>query len=315
MHFVSKLLPRIPRIATQQLIQIRGFATPVWGKIPTTKNEGSPNQNYDRSAGKNRRGGDGEKGGDVGVGHHSAYEKLASVMPETGKFGSTLRSWIPRETQEERAKRIFRESRDTLLSYETWTYGSYLNYQQKLYELIGGHELKTKVLRRNDPNLEHVLNETRVLEAMTATELKSNYHTVFTPESKLLLAEKAGVSKAFVENVIRMHDMLRADRRWYQILKQFNRRLPTDFLDRQQMAEQDRPMSELELDLIKKNQQKEMHFNMQVKKQTVPRFTHIYTRRRSVGGNRWSTQPPRWFPRWHNKDRGNGMPDHLKYHG
>merc|ERR1719181_1048225 len=81
---------------------------------------------------------------------------------------------------------------------------------------------------------------------MTPVELASNHKRVFTKEAIKLIAEKSGQKEQFVHQVIMEHDILRADRRWYQILQQFDRPLPKTFEDRQFMAEFDRPVSETE---------------------------------------------------------------------
>jgi len=287
---------------------IRPFASTVWGRPVQSSTKGRGPANLPAGTGHFPKQPDGSQ--KEGISHHSAFEQLASYIPETPKM-SDLRSYVPIETQEERVTRIFQESMKMLLSFDRWTYGAYLAYQQRFFELIGGHDLKTKVLRQNDPNIAHVEKETRVLKAMTSAELRSNHHSVFTRETKLLIAEKADVTLHFVDQVIMMHDALRADRRWYQIRQQFNRRLPVDFLDRQQMAEEDRTSSELEKKEMKRQQEVQYWYFTKVQRKKLPRITSQYIRHPSVGGNRWSTQPPRWYPRWPKRD----VPSHMRHHG
>lgn len=77
-----------------------------------------------------------------------------------------------------------------------------------------------------------------------------------------LIAEKSNTTVSFVKQVIMEHDVLRADRRWYQrlggcrrlgrgprILAQFDRRQPTSFEERSFLAEFDRPFSQSEDDM------------------------------------------------------------------
>ena len=53
---------------------------------------------------------------------------------------------------------------------------------------------------------------------MTPVELASNHKSVFDAQAMSLIAEKAKVTVGFVRQVIMEHDVLRADRRWYQRL-------------------------------------------------------------------------------------------------
>merc|ERR1740123_1045443 len=89
------------------------------------------------------------------------------------------------------------------------------------------------------------------------------------------------------------HDILRADRRWYQIRMQFGKPLPETFEDRQWMGEFDRPFSEAEQEY-----QDEMFEEQQLKhkREKPPRLKAIWFRIPTCGGNRWSAKPPRWYP-------------------
>merc|ERR1712072_975537 len=97
--------------------------------------------------------------------------------------------------------------------------------------------------------IQHLEKELKVLEAMTPVEMASNHKSVFTSEAVKLIAEKSGQKETFVLQVIMEHDILRADRRWYKILEQFDRPLPKTFEDRQFYAEFDRPVSETEREI------------------------------------------------------------------
>merc|ERR1719375_1574481 len=118
-------------------------------------------------------------------------------------------------------------------------------YQRKILDLMGAYGWRRKI-QADDPSIQHLEKELRVLEAMTPVELASNHKSVFTKESIKLIAEKSGTKESFVNQVIMEHDILRADRKWYKILEQFNRPVPKTFEDRQYYAEFDRPMSETE---------------------------------------------------------------------
>lgn len=235
--------------------------------------------------------------------HFNALESLASKIPEMPQLNLT--KYLPTESQEEKATRVFSEGVKLLMQPEVWTYGAFLNYQRKMIDLLGGHTWRHKLTQQNDPNIEHLEKETRVLEAMTLPELRSNHYSVFDTESKKMIAEKANATVEFVDQVLMMHDAMRADRRWYKIRQQFGRRLPTDFADRQQMAEMDRPPSQLEKKDMRSRQKKMTEFSRNTK---IPRIRGPYKRHPSCGGNQWSTQPPRWYPRWKSGD----IPAHMR---
>eukprot|EP00913_Durusdinium_trenchii_P014969 g14041.t1 len=128
---------------------------------------------------------------------------------------------------------------------------------------------------------------------MTPVELASNHKSVFNSRSIALIAEKSNTTVKFVNQVILEHDVLRADRRWYQILAQFDRPQPKSFEDRSFMAEYDRPFSQSEDDMREEMIEKQQR--IQSKKKSK-RLTWIWYRHPSCGGNRWSTRPPRWYP-------------------
>eukprot|EP00434_Breviolum_minutum_P022414 symbB.v1.2.019786.t1/scaffold1634.1/size108475/14 len=187
---------------------------------------------------------------------------------------------------------IFDEAKKFLMEPEIWTFGNMLGYQRKLMDLLGAFSWRRR-FAADDPNVAHLEKELRVLEAMTPVELASNHKSVFDKQSIALIAEKSNTSVNFVNQVILEHDVLRADRRWYQILAQFDRPQPKSFEDRSFMAEYDRPFSQSETDL-----RDEPH-TQKMKKKKGMRLKWIWYRHPSCGGNRWSTRPPKWYPaRW-----------------
>ena len=104
--------------------------------------------------------------------------------------------------------------------------------------------------------------------------------------------------KLFHNQLLDTHDMLRGDRRWYQIREQFGRRLPTSFEDRKQLAIWDRPRCRTDI----AHMRKAMWTRTRLKGgKQVKRWTSATYRHRSVGGDRWSTQPPKWVPRFTDK--------------
>merc|ERR1719160_1740647 len=144
-------------------------------------------------------------------------------------------------------------------------------------------------LQGDDPAIQHLEKELKVLEAMTPVEMASNHKSVFTRESVKLIAEKSGQREQFVYQVIMEHDVLRADRRWYKILQQFNRPIPKTFEDRQFYAEFDRPFSETEREIRQKMLETEERRSKD-RNQKPRRYKNIWYRHPSCGGNRWSTR-------------------------
>lgn len=236
--------------------------------------------------------------------HHKALQQLSEKLaaPLSSLVGDLAGS--PVQALQERNARlrqgadlrkqeeVFESSRSFLMEPETWTYGNMAAYQRKVLELAGATGWRRRIAS-DEPSILHLEKELRVLEAMTPAELMSNHKSVFTPESKKLIAEKAGTTVKYVDQVIMEHDILRADRRWYKILTQFGRALPKTFEDRQFMGEYDRPFSESELQY--QEEMLEKH-RMKSERKKPPRMNNVYFRTPTCGGNRWTTRPPKWYP-------------------
>lgn len=232
--------------------------------------------------------------------HHKALQNMAEQL---APVSSALAGGPVQVLKDRYAKRrkvndqkaqeeVFEKSKDFLMEPERWTFGHMAGYQRKVLELAGATGWRRRV-SADDPSILHLEKELKVLEAMTPVELASNHKSVFTKEAKKLIAEKAACTVKYVDQVIMEHDILRADRRWYQIRMQFNKPLPKTFEDRQFMGEYDRPFSQAEKDY------QEMLFEeqkMKMRRDKPPRLTNIWFRQPTCGGNRWSTRPPRWYP-------------------
>ncbi|KAF4692263.1 hypothetical protein FOZ60_013799 [Perkinsus olseni] len=102
---------------------------------------------------------------------------------------------------------------EELMKPQMWTYGAFKNYQEKVLEASGAHSMRAK-FSEESAGIEHIKKGIKVLAAMNPIELASNHRDVFTERSRKLIAEKAGVSKEFVNQVILEHDALRGDRKW-----------------------------------------------------------------------------------------------------
>lgn len=237
--------------------------------------------------------------------HHTALQNLAErlSLPVSlpGSNLKPLQSLRDRQTRLRAAsdrrqqEEIFEESRKFLMGSTKWTFGHMAAYQRKLLDLMGAYGWRRR-LSQDDPSIAYLEKELKVLEAMTPVELASNHKRVFTKDAVRLIAEKSGATEKFVNQVIMEHDILRADRRWYMILEQFRKPLPKSFEDRQHMAEYDRPFSQTEREM--RDEMMEEH-ERKSKGKRPPRITKIYYRHPTVGGNRWSSRPPRWYPsRW-----------------
>ncbi|CAK9037092.1 unnamed protein product [Durusdinium trenchii] len=229
--------------------------------------------------------------------HLQALQRLSEMLPPLGGGGFSS-SWRARQERlranndQRQQEDVFNESKKFLMESDIWTFGNMLAYQRKLLDLLGANSWRRR-LSADDPNIQYLEKELRVLEAMTPVELASNHKSVFNSRSIALIAEKSNTTVKFVNQVILEHDVLRADRRWYQILAQFDRPQPKSFEDRSFMAEYDRPFSQSEDDMREEMIEKQQR--IQSKKKSK-RLTWIWYRHPSCGGNRWSTRPPRWYP-------------------
>ena len=192
----------------------------------------------------------------------------------------------------------FQKSISHLLAAPLWTYGAMRHYQEQMLELTGAHSLQSRV--SGESELTRKLRKNiKILEAMSARELASNHKEVFTAMDRRLIAEKAGVELDAVDNLIREHDMLRADRRWYKIRMQFNRPLPRTPEEREVLATRDRPLSETEKQILKEEQNKQVNKYMGKMKMQYPKpVTNLFFRHPSKGFDRWRTTPPKNQPRF-----------------
>lgn len=233
------------------------------------------------------------------TGHIVALQRIAELVSGT-KAGDLVQSFRDRQTRlradkdQRQANEIFEESRKILMAPDRWTYGNMAAYQMKLLDLMGAYGWRRR-LSQDDPNIQRLEKELKVLEAMTPVELASNHKSVFSREAIKLIGEKSGTSEKFVNEVIMEHDILRGDRRWYKILEQFKRPLPKNFDDRQHMAEYDRPFSETERQIRQDMIDRETRITTE-RRIKPKRMKSIYFRQPSCGGNRWSTRAPRWYP-------------------
>ncbi|KAF4671461.1 hypothetical protein FOZ61_000083 [Perkinsus olseni] len=196
---------------------------------------------------------------------------------------------------------------EELMKPQMWTYGAFKNYQEKVLEASGAHSMRAK-FSEESAGIEHIKKGIKVLAAMNPIELASNHRDVFTERSRKLIAEKAGVSKEFVIQVILEHDALRGDRKWYMIRKQYNMPMPKTFEDREFMAKYDRPRSQMERQQFKKMVDKYQLWNRTRWRQPI--ITAAYKRHKSTGFDRWRKVPVRWFPRWKKNNKG-PKPSHM----
>ncbi len=200
--------------------------------------------------------------------------------------------------QEEETTEVFKKSIDFLMARELWTFGAFRHYQERMLQVTGGTGVKALLQGENEV-VKRIKTNIRILEAMNVYELASNHKDVFTIHSKRLIAEKANVTLEAVDNLIREHDMLRADRRWYKIRKQFNRPLPRTAEEREVLATRDRPLSETEKEILKSESKKQIAKHMNKKKITQPSPVQgLYFRHPSKGFDRWRVVPPRSEPRF-----------------
>ena len=201
------------------------------------------------------------------------------------------------------ARKLFRESMDNLMSAPLWTFGAFRHYQERMLELLGGVGFKGWVQRnQKNPLLDRTRRSIAILSAMNPYELASNHKSVFSSESKRLIAEKAGVPVKLVEELIAEHDMLRGDRRWYQIRQQFGRDLPKSAEEREILAQRDRPLSQTEKEVLRDQKAKSIAKQKDTLRLTKPKpIQGLYFRHASKGFDRWRKHTPRTQPCWNKK--------------
>lgn len=123
--------------------------------------------------------------------------------------------------------------------------------------MLGGTGFKGW-LQKNQKN--PILDETRlkikILSKMTPYELASNHKSIFTRESIAQIAKSAETTPRIVEDLLKEHDILRADRKWYQIRSQFRRDLPRTPEEKELLAKRDRPWSQTEKEEQKMGREK-----------------------------------------------------------
>jgi hypothetical protein len=197
---------------------------------------------------------------------------------------------------------------EATLAPKVWTYGAMLEWTDKILDLSGSTGVRGKMSTKTQ-EVENLEKSKRVLEAMTTAELASNDKRVFTHEALKLIAKKAEADLDYVNQVLTQHDMLRGDRRWMQIRKQYGRPFPATWSDRQLEAEFDRPPSKSEKDYHKR-QQELMMFQRNKEDKPFPKFTGAYYRHPSRGPARWLRVPPKWYPNW--SARPKSIPKNLR---
>ena len=225
---------------------------------------------------------------------------LSSIAPVVQSKLSDLTAFVRPSTPEEKQAQsekendeIFTKSAEYLLERPVWTFGAYRHYQERMLELLGGTGFKGWISKdQPNPLLDKTKQTIRVLSRMNSFELASNHKSAFTAQALRDIAEAAGVEEAAVREVLLEHDMLRADRRWYQIRTQFGRPLPRCSEEKNNLALFDRPISQSEKEKLKIRAHKMKSWTFDVLKRPVPRLTGLYVRKKSKGINRWSDRGP-----------------------
>ena len=225
---------------------------------------------------------------------------LSSIAPVVQSKLSDLTAFVRPSTPEEKQAQsekendeIFTKSAEYLLERPVWTFGAYRHYQERMLELLGGTGFKGWISKdQPNPLLDKTKQTIRILSRMNPFELASNHKSAFTAQALRDIAEAAGVKEAAVREVLLEHDMLRADRRWYQIRTQFGRPLPRCSEEKNNLALFDRPISQSEKQNLKTRAHKMKSWTFDVLKRPVPRLTGLYVRKKSKGINRWSDRGP-----------------------
>jgi hypothetical protein len=185
---------------------------------------------------------------------------------------------------------IFRKTVENLMKPKVWTFGAFRHYNEKSLELLGGTGFKGWIQKnQKNPVLDQTRLKIKILSCMNPFELSSNHKSVFTPESIRALAESSGATEEDVKELIKEHDILRGDRRWYQIRLQFRRDLPRSIEEKEILAKRDRPLSETEKDLNEKTKDFQLAQMKQRKNYTPPaRRPHHQFSNKSATARKWS---------------------------
>ena len=195
------------------------------------------------------------------------------------------------------SEEIFRKTVENVMSSPLWTFGAFRFYQEKTLELLGGTGLKGWLQKnQKNPILDETRLKIRILSKMTPFELGSNHKSIFTRESISQLAKSAETTARIVEDLLKEHDILRADRKWYQIRSQFRRDLPRTPEEKELLAKRDRPWSQTEKEeqkLGRENMIEKLKQRRQLKNQ--PRRPHHQFSKQS-GNDQFEARSNRYEP-------------------
>lgn len=223
-------------------------------------------------------------------------KKLFYFSPRMNALVSTLRKTFTSPKTNE-SEEMFRKTVDHLMSAPLWTFGAFRHYQEKMLELLGGTGFKGWLQKnQKNPILDETRLKIRILAKMTPFELASNHKSVFTHETIQQLAKAADTTPRIVEELLKEHDILRADRRWYQIRSQFRRELPRTPEDKEILAKRDRPWSETEKEEQKEGREKmieQLKERRQLK--NPPRRPH-HQFSKSPDEDKWTARSNRYQP-------------------
>mmetsp|Transcript_13864 Transcript_13864/g.31211 ORF Transcript_13864/g.31211 Transcript_13864/m.31211 type:complete len:316 (+) Transcript_13864:39-986(+) len=236
-----------------------------------------------------------------------AFASIASKAREQGLV-STVQSMTglnPAQREARMMEEMYEKSLRLIIDPKDFTYGAYGNFLRGIYDAVGGNKLRAKIGAKN-PALEQIEQQISIIESMNAVELASNHERVFSLLSKQLIAEKAGISVKAFDNFLVEHTGFLAQRNWLHTRQLLKQPMPTTFEDAEYLAEMDRPFSDAERKLYKEfnEQNKTKQIRLVGKGRNGPTGKHVRARHYrypSKDLSRWSTQGPKWFPRFHQR--------------
>lgn len=177
------------------------------------------------------------------------------------------------------------------------TFAKYLEELCKKLRLIGRRPMPEDQVTGM---LLQLRNQHKMMAFLTPEELASDAHTVFTHETKRILADAAGLTLKDVDDMLLHHDMCKTDRTWYLRRMVLGRKLPTSHREREFLAFQ-RPSVRLAQQLYPRvdspevAQIRKLHEDVHYRRtrtRTWPWFRH-----RTRGHDYWRTRPFTKLPR------------------
>lgn len=239
--------------------------------------------------------------------------RLKNLVPRLAgikdRFLSRMTGKSPNSAPElPKEQAIFLKLQAQLMKGDLWSYARAADFYKLVLELLSEKSQAEKLLDKVRPDaqdseeLKYYQQVVALFEGMTPQEKASNHKSIFTIGAQRQLAQRVGVPLDFVRAVIEHHDVLRADRRWYQILAQHKQALPQTDEDKRRMA-WDRLPSETEQEQLEDKQATGAYNEFIVRHRKKKKFYGVplkgaWFRKSTSGISRWMLRPHKSLPHW-----------------